>query len=95
MEEASIILAKRAGTDTSIPIYVDGTPLPADLLDPKQTNYFASGNPVAIAAHLATRCRPSEPPAPPASQDFGGMHICGNQAGKQVFIDKLEGTLNV
>lgn len=97
LEEASIALTKRAGTDTAIPIYVDGTPLPADLLDPKQTNYFPSGDPVAITAHLAARCGPPEPPAlaSSASQDFGGMHICGNQAEKQVFIDKLEGTLNL
>lgn len=97
MEEASIALTERAGTGTAIPIYLDGTPLPASLLDPKQTNYFASESPVAIAAHLAARCRPSEPspPAPPASQDLGGMHISGNTAQKQVFIQTLEGSLNL
>lgn len=95
IEEASIALDKRAGTGTVLPIYMDGTPL--SLIDPKQTNYFASGNPAAIATHLAARCGPPEPPAlaASASQDFGGMHICGNQAEKQVFIDKLEGTLNL
>ena len=97
MEEASIALTKRAGTDTVIPIYVDGTLLPADLLDPKQTNYFPSGNPVAIAAHLSARCAPPEPPAPApsASQKPGGMYISGNIAEKQVFADKIEGSINL
>lgn len=97
MEEASIALTERAGAGTVIPIYLDGTPLPAELLDPKQTNYFASENPVAIAAHLAARCKTPEPlpTAPPASQDLGGMYISGNTAQKQVFIQKHEGTINL
>lgn len=97
MEEARIALTERAKTGTAIPIYLDGTPLPANLFDPKQTNCFASGNPVTIAAHLATRCRLSEPspPATPASQDLGGMYISGNTAEKQVFIQTLEGSLNL
>lgn len=97
MEEASIALTKRAGTDTVIPIYMDGTPFPTDLLDPKQTNYLVSGNPVSIAAHLAVRCKPPEPPAPApsTSQELGGMHISGNIGGKQIFVNDVKGSINL
>ena len=97
MEEACIALTERKGTDTVIPIYLDGTPLPVELFDPKQENYFASNNPVAIASHLAARCRlpvPS-PSAQTEPQASGGMHISGNIAEKQVFIQKLVGNLDL
>lgn len=76
MEEARIALIEREGTDTAIPIYVDGTPLPKDMLDPKQTNYFSSNNAIAIASHLAARCRRPEPSPPeaPVPQERGGGH---------------------
>lgn len=97
MEEARIALTERKGTDTVIPVYLDGTPLPMELFDPKQENYFASDDPVAIAAHLAARCR--QPDAPPSAQTepqvSGGMHISGNIAEKQVFIQELNGNLDL
>lgn len=97
MEEACIALTERKGKDTVIPIYLDGTPLPSELFDPKQENYFASENPVAIASHLAARCRlpvpsPSVQTEPQASE---GMHISGNIAEKQVFIQKLIGNIDL
>lgn len=97
MEEACIALTERKGTGTTIPVYLDGTPLPDELFDPKQENYFASDNPVVIASHLAARCRQSvsSPPAQSNTQELGGMHISGNVAEKQVFIQKLIGNLNL
>ena len=97
MGEACIALTERKETDTVIPIYLDGTPLPVELFDPKQENYFASDNPVAIASHLAARCRLPDP-SPSAQtepQASGGMHISGNIAEKQVFIQKLVGNLDL
>lgn len=97
MEEACIALTERKGTGTAIPIYLDGTPLPVELFDSKQENYFASDNPVAIASHLAARCGQSvsSPSAQSDSQEFGGMHISGNVAEKQVYIQEFIGNLDL
>lgn len=97
MEEACIALTERKGTGTAIPIYLDGTPLPAELFDSKQENYFASDNAVAIASHLAARCGQSvsSPSAQSDSQKLGGMQISGNIAEKQVFIQKFIGNLDL
>lgn len=100
LEEARIALTKRAGDGTVIPIYLDGTALPTELFDPKRSNYYFSDNAVSIAAHLAERCRASMPvhpsPEPQAeSQNLGGMHISGNVAQKQVFVQNLNGSVNL
>lgn len=97
MEEACIALTERRGTDTVIPIYLDGTPLPSKLFDPEQENYFKSDNPAAIASLLAARCKQSvpSPSAQTEPQMSGGMHISGNIAEKQVFIQKLIGNLDL
>ena len=96
MEEARIAITKRAGDGTVIPIYLDGTPLPSDLLDPKQTNYYSSDNAIEIAVHLGARCRQSDAASPQQSsapQTAGGMHISNNTAEKQVFIDVSNGPI--
>lgn len=97
MEEARIALTERKGTNTVIPVYLDGTPLPSELFDPKQENYFASDNPVAIASHLAARCKPPvpSPSEQTESQASGRMYISGNIAEKQMFIQKLVGNLEL
>lgn len=102
MKEASIALTKRAGNDTVIPIYLDGAELPTELFDPKQRNYYRSSNAVAIAAHLADRCRPSASRTAPLSstpqpipQSAGGMYVSGNTAQKQAFIQNHYGTLEL
>lgn len=96
MEEARIALINRVGKGTVIPIYLDGTPLPDDLFDPRQTNYFRSKDPVAIAAHLAARCRECEPtPMQPVPQGFGGMYISDNHAETMVNIKDLNGGLHL
>lgn len=59
MEEARIAFAKHGDDGSVIPIYIDGTPLPVNLFDPKSTNYFRSDNPAQIADHLAARVRMS------------------------------------
>lgn len=97
MEEAAIALIERKGTNTVIPIYVDGTPLPNELFDPNQENYFTADNPVAIASHLAARCgQPAfSPPAQHEPQGPDGMNISGNIAEKQVFIQEFIGNLDL
>lgn len=92
MEEANIALIERRGTGTVIPIYLDGTPLPDKLFDPKQENYFVSDNPVAIASHLAARCRQSDPSQSEQSdiQRPGSMNISGNIGGNQTFIGSIQ-----
>ena len=59
MEEARIAFAKHGDNGSAIPIYIDGTPLPEHMFDPKSTNYFRSNNPAEIATHLAARVRMS------------------------------------
>lgn len=59
MEEARIAFAKHEDNGSVIPIYIDGTPLPEHMFDPKRTNYFRSDNPAEIATHLAARVRMS------------------------------------
>lgn len=97
IEEACIALTERKGTNTVIPIYVDGTPLPGELFDPDQENYFSADNPVVIASHLAARCKQSASlsTTQSESQTLGGMHISGNIAEKQVFIQKFIGNLDL
>jgi len=40
MEEAKIAFSKHAGNGTVIPVYIDGTALPKEILDPNKMNYF-------------------------------------------------------
>lgn len=91
IEEANIALIERRETGTAIPIYLDGTPLPDKLFDPKQENYFTSDNPVAIASHLAARCRKSDSSQSeqPAVQRIGSINISGNHADKQTIIGSI------
>jgi hypothetical protein len=55
MEEANIAFSKRGPEGKVIPVYLDGTSLPQDMLDPKVVNYFSSNNPVEIAGHIAAK----------------------------------------
>lgn len=57
MEEANIAFSKHKGDGKVIPVYLDGTPLPKEMFDPKKWNYFSSSNPAQIAAHLADRIK--------------------------------------
>lgn len=55
MEEARIAFSKHEGDASVIPIYIDGTELPRELLDVKRQNYFSSDNAAEIASHVASK----------------------------------------
>lgn len=55
MEEARIAFSKHGSDSSVIPVYLDGTGLPAELLDIKKQNYFSSDNAAEIAAHVALK----------------------------------------
>ncbi|MBD5554506.1 MAG: toll/interleukin-1 receptor domain-containing protein [Roseburia sp.] len=98
MEEAKIALAKHVNDSSVIPIYMDNTSLPADMFNPKSTNYFASNDPAAIAGHLAAKVEASN-----CMQKLEGiieaeknvMNIKGNRAEKQVFIQTVNGSIEL
>lgn len=69
IEEATIAFNKHNGDGKVIPIYLDGTPLPKDMFDPKSTNYFVSINAVEIASHLANRIKMDREIVPAPSSD--------------------------
>lgn len=93
MEEANIAFSKHKGDGKVIPVYLDGTPLPKDIFDPKSTNYFCSSNPVAIASHLADRIKmdrqvlPEEKENPAPSKNV--MNVHDNVAGIQVSANTI------
>ena len=78
MEEAGIAFAKHGADGHVIPVYLDGTGLPKDMLDPQSTNYFEASDPAVIASHLAAK-----------------MNINGNTANKQIFIQTMEGSIEL
>lgn len=98
MEEARIAFAKHTIEGSVIPVYLDGTPLPAELLDPKNTNYFKSDDPAVIANHLASKIKEQDAPSPTAdapANSANSMRVEGNTAEKQVFIQTLNGNIEL
>lgn len=98
MEEASIAFAKHGDDGKVIPIYLDKTPLPQNMFDPKKTNYFESNNPAEIANHLALKikCDNDRNETTLKHRDTGNvMNIKGNTAEKQIFIQTLEGNIKL
>lgn len=98
MEEATIAFNKHNGDGKVIPVYLDGTPLPKDMLDPKSTNYFVSNNAVEIASHLASRIKidrkvapaPTKDSSTPASTPPGySMNVHDNKARVIIPINQL------
>ncbi len=55
MEEVRIAFSKHGRDASVIPVYIDGTPLPKELLDDKKQNYFSSNNAAEIADHVASK----------------------------------------
>ncbi len=89
MEEARIALAKHSDSGGVIPIYLDSTRLPLDMLDPKKVNYYRSSSAADIATHLSGKLR-ADAPHPSADASLsGGMHISGNVAERQIFIQNM------
>ena len=92
MEEANIAFAKHIENGKVIPIYLDNTSLPQDLLDPKNTNYFKSNNSAIIASHIAKKIKHQESQQTPESKSDevkNTMNINNNKAIKQIFIQEL------
>lgn len=102
MEEAGIAIAKHSGNGSVVPIYLDGSRLPSSLYDPDNTNYFKSDSPAKIAGHLAMKIKSSKI-CPDTCQDMpqvmksGGnvMNIRNNRAKKQVFIQTVNGSIEL
>lgn len=98
MEEASIAIAKHSKNGSVIPIYMDNAILPADMFNPAETNYFKSNNPAEIANHLATKIREATDFQLTTEYDMKSgsiVNIKNNKAENQIFVQKLEGNINL
>lgn len=93
MEEANIAFSKHNNDGKVIPVYLDDTPLPLTMLDPNDKNYFRSNNPAVIASHIATKIKNEKVRIEnnKKSEQNSVMHIEGNTAVKQVFIQTFNG----
>lgn len=97
MEEASIAFAKHANEGSVIPIYIDGTSLPIEMFNPKSRNYFESDNPAVIAEHLSAKLKSecNEDRLITAENEKNIINISGNNAEKQVFIQTVNGSIEL
>lgn len=96
MEEANIAFSRHNSIGKIIPIYLDGTALPSNIFDPKNMNYFRSDNPAIIASNLLAKMGNrsfKEPVSKEKSKNI--MNVSGNTAKKQVFIQHLNGNINL
>lgn len=88
MEEARIAFSKHGEGASVIPVYLDGTELPRELLDVKKQNYFSSNNAAEIAAHVASKVRRIEN-REKKKDGLGSGSIMKNERNKaetQIFI---------
>lgn len=93
MEEARIAFSKHGGDASVIPVYLDGTELPGELLDAKKQNYFLSDNAAEIASHVASKVN-SIKKQEKKKDDLGSGSIMKNEknrAEKQIFIQNYNG----
>ena len=93
MEEARIAFSKHGGDASVIPVYLDGTKLPIELLDAKKKKYFSSDNAAEIASHVASKVNKFEK-RENKKEDFGSGSIMKNErnrAGTQIFIQNYNG----
>lgn len=97
MEEASIAFAKHKNEGSVIPIYIDGTSLPIEMFNPKSRNYFESDNPAVISGHLAEKIKSdcNFRGLDTAENETNKMNISGNSAEKQVFIQTVNGSIEL
>ncbi|WP_369298885.1 TIR domain-containing protein [uncultured Neglectibacter sp.] len=92
MEEANIAFSTHKSDGKVIPVYLDGTPLPEEMFDPRSTNYFSSSNPAEIASHLANRIKMDRQVTREGGNPAAlgnGMNIHDNTAGTQVFAQTI------
>lgn len=93
MEEARIAFSKHGGDASVIPVYLDGTELPEELLDTKKQNYFSSDNAAEIASHVASKVSKLEKQEE-KKDDFGKGSTMKNEKNKaeiQIFIQNYSG----
>ena len=100
MEECEISILKHGGDGKVIPIYLDDTHLPENLLDPKQTNYFKPQlrSAIEIANHLAGRMANDKKQYIKKQIDemqMSTMHVHNNTSEKQIFIQNVEGSISL
>ncbi len=88
MEEARIAFSKHGRDASVIPVYIDGTPLPKELLDDKKQNYFFSNNATEIADHVASKVSNVKENEKKASDTNSGNAMINkkNKAETQIFI---------
>lgn len=93
MEEARIAFSKHREDASVIPVYLDGTELPGELLDPQKENYFPSDNAAEIASHIASKFNNSKRREKPKEIAGSGstMKNIKNNAMTQVFIQNYNG----
>lgn len=94
MEEAKIAFSKLGSAGKVIPIYLDKTPLPKEMLNPQEFNYFPSNDAVEIAAHVADKINKAnsvfeETKGP--SDVVNKMNNKNNKAETQIFIQNYNG----
>lgn len=93
MEEARIAFSKHGGDASVIPIYLDETELPEELLDAKKQNYFLSDNAAEIASHVASKVIKFEN-RKKKRDDLGSGSIMKNEKNRaetQIFIQNYNG----
>lgn len=94
IEEVGIALAKHNAGNV-IPVYLDGTELPVELFNPEDMNYFKANNPAVIASHLAAKLKGNDNKEASAPASSNSMNIKGNMAEKQVFVQTLNGSIEL
>lgn len=93
MEEARIAFSKHGGDASVIPIYLDKTELPEELLDAKKQNYFSSDNAAEIASHVASKVNKLKKQEE-KKDVFGFGSIMKNERNRaetQIFIQNYNG----
>lgn len=93
MEEAKIAFSKHGRDASVIPIYLDGTELPRELLDAKKQNYFSSNDAAEIASHVASKVNKLEKQEE-KKEGFASGSIMENEKNRadiQIFIQNYSG----
>lgn len=94
MEEAKIAFSKIGGAGRVIPVYLDKTPLPEEMLNPQEFNYFPSNDAVEIAAHVADKINKASSVFKEnkgSSDIVNKMNNRNNKAETQIFIQNYNG----
>lgn len=93
MEEARIAFSRHREDASVIPIYLDGTELPGELLDAKKQNYFSSGDAAQIVSHVVSKVSKVKQKEEKKKNPVSGnvMKIEKNRAEIQTFVQNYNG----